>query len=178
MSAISERLGGSKATLYGYFPSKEALFVACVEEDIDAETVELVDQVRAIPDLRRSLEYLGRQFLPKVTGDRPIAISRMVASQPLESRIGLEFYERGLKQGWLKLCVYFEELMAAGRLRQGNAWIMAMHLKGLFEGEYVERRMLNAMIHELDAETIERTARDAVDVFLRAYGPQSVAYPD
>jgi len=53
---------------------------------------------------------------------------------------------------------------------------MAMHFKGLLEGEFVERRMLNALPHELDPQTVERVANDAVDAFLRAYGPQSVAY--
>jgi AcrR family transcriptional regulator len=30
MAQIAQRVGGSKATLYGYFPSKESLFVAAV----------------------------------------------------------------------------------------------------------------------------------------------------
>lgn len=173
MSAISQRLGGSKATLYGYFASKEELFVACLEEEIAAQTGELVAGMRAIPDLREALMHLGREFLTSVTGDRPIAVQRMVATQPRDSRIGLNFYERGLKPSWLRLCVYLEEQMAAGRLRQANAWVMAMHLKGLLEGEFVERRMLNAIPAQLDAATVERTTKDAVDVFLRAYGPEA-----
>ena len=31
MAALSERLGGSKATLYGYFPSKEDLLRAVIQ---------------------------------------------------------------------------------------------------------------------------------------------------
>ena len=34
MSTISERLGGSKATLYGYFKSKEDLLLAVVHHDV------------------------------------------------------------------------------------------------------------------------------------------------
>lgn len=173
MSAISSKLGGSKATLYGYFPSKEELFVACVEDDINVESSELLDAARAIPDLRAALEFFGREFLARVTSDRPIAIQRMIATMPRDSLVGLTFYERGLKQGWMKICVWFEEQMAAGKLRKANAWVMAMHLKGLLEGEFVERRMLNAMPRELDAATVDRATRDAVDVFLRAYGPES-----
>jgi len=174
MSAISQRLGGSKATLYSYFPSKEELFVACIEEDIDTESGEIVDGLRAIPDLREALLFFARAYLAKTTGARPIAIYRMVATQPLESDVGLRFYERSLKQAWLKFCVYFEEQMAAGRLRKGgNAWVMAMHFKGMVEAEHVERRMLNALPDELDEQTIQRVTRDAVDAFLRAYGPDA-----
>jgi AcrR family transcriptional regulator len=171
MSAISERLGGSKATLYGYFPSKEELFVACIEEDIEVESGELVEAARAIPDLREALLFFGRAYLAKATGKRPIAIYRMVATQPPDSDVGLNFYERGLKQGWMKFCIYLEDQMAAGRLRKGgNAWVMAMHLKGMVEAEHVERRMLNALPRELDSQTLDRVTRDAVDAFLRAYG--------
>ena len=176
MSAISQRLGGSKATLYGYFPSKEELFVACIEQDIDAESGEIVDALRAIPDLRDALRFFARTYLAKATANRPIAIYRMVSGLPADSDIGLNFYERGLKQGWLKFCLYLEDQKAAGRLRRdANAWVMAMHLKGMVEAEHVERRMLNALPRELDNQTLERISRDAVDAFLRAYGTEPVA---
>lgn len=172
MSAISQRLGGSKATLYSYFPSKEELFVACVQQGIDEESGELVEATRAIPDLRDALTFFARSFLAKATGDRPIAIYRLIANQPPGSQVGLNFYERGLKQGWIKFCLYLEEQIAAGKLRKGTAWVMAMHLKGMVEAEHVERRMLNALPHELDSQTLDRVTRDAVDAFLRAYGPE------
>lgn len=176
MSAISQKLGGSKATLYGYFKSKEELFVACVEEDIAGQAAEIAAAVRSFPELRDGLLHLGREFLQEVTSARPIAISRMVAGLPAESRVGLTFYERGLRPAWTRISIFFEDQMAAGKLRRANAWVMAMHLKGMLEGEFVERRMLNALPGELDAQTIEHVANDAVDAFLRAYGPQSVAY--
>jgi AcrR family transcriptional regulator len=172
MSEISKRLGGSKATLYSYFPSKEDLFVACVQAGIDEESGEIVEATRAISDTREALLYFAAAFLAKATSDRPIALMRLIANQPPGSGVGLNFYEHGLKQGWLKFCLYLEDLMAAGELRQGTAWVMAMHLKGMVEAEYVERRILNALPHELDRQTIQRISRDAVDAFLRAYGPE------
>jgi len=176
MAAISQRLGGSKATLYGYFKSKEELFVACVELDIAGEAEAVAEGIRAIPDVRDALLYLGREFLRRVTSARPIAIARMIAGLPAESRIGLTFYERGLRQAWIRISIWLGEQMLAGNLRRANGWVMTMHLKGLLEGEFVERRMLNALPDELDNRTVERVAEDAVDAFLRAYGPQSVAY--
>jgi AcrR family transcriptional regulator len=176
MAEISKRLGGSKATLYGYFKSKEELFVASVELDIAGEVETIAEKVRSFPEIYDALIYLGRAFLERVTSDRPIAISRMIAGLPADTRIGLTFYERGLRQAWMRIAVFFGEQMVAGKLRRANGWVMAMHFKGLLEGEFVERRMLNALPHELDQQTIERVANDAVDTFLRAYGPQSVAY--
>ena len=36
MAAIAARVGGSKGTLYNYFPSKEDLFLACVSRHCEA----------------------------------------------------------------------------------------------------------------------------------------------
>jgi AcrR family transcriptional regulator len=177
MSEIAKRLGGSKATLYGYFPSKEELFVACMEEEIAVESLDLATHARAIPDLRQALEHIGREVIRALTGERPVAVIRMVAGLPRESRLGLQFYERGVRQGWLKLSLYLEEQIAAGRMRPCNAWIATMHLKGMLESEYAERRTLNALPRELDRRVVERSARDAVDAFLRAYGPEPGAAP-
>src|SRR5262245_55941849 len=101
MQAISQRLGGSKATLYGYFKSKEELFVACVELDIAGEVEAVAEKVRSFAELQDALLYLSREFLRRVTSDRPIAISRMIAGLPADTRIGLTFYERGLRQAWM-----------------------------------------------------------------------------
>jgi len=173
MSQISERLGGSKATLYGYFKSKEELFLATVEQGIEVESGELIAAIRRIPDTRKALETFGRSYVEKATGARPIAVYRMIANLPADSGVGLTFYERGLRQGWIMFCLYVEDLIAAGQLRPCTAWVAAMHLKGMLEGEFVERRLLNALPRELDRQTIERVARDAVDAFLRAYGPEA-----
>src|ERR1700759_262923 len=53
MAQISERLGGSKTTLYSPFPTKEELVVACVQEDIATDTDVMMDAVRSTPDLHK-----------------------------------------------------------------------------------------------------------------------------
>jgi len=171
MAEIAERLGGSKTTLYSYYPSKEDLFVACIEEDLEADAGALVDLVRGIPDLRRALEEFGKAYLIKAMGPRPIANYRMLALMPAENGIGRRFYEQGLRQAWLRFAGYLAEQMGAGRLRPGDPWVMAMHLKGMLEAEHFDRQLLNAE-PEPHPATLERTADNAVEAFLRAYGPQ------
>jgi hypothetical protein len=72
----------------------------------------------------------------------------------------------------MKISIMLEEQMEAGALRRTNAWVAAMHLKGQLEGEFVEKRLLHAM-PPLDQATVDRISHDAVDVFMRAYGPES-----
>lgn len=171
MAEISERVGGSKMTLYSYFPSKEELFVACIEEDIEADAGQMVEAVRAIPDLYQSLETFGRIYLATATGPRAIANYRMLAGMPPETGLGRRFYDF-MRRGWLKLCHHFEEQIAAGRLRPEAPWTMAMHLKGMLEAEHFDRRLLNDE-PELDAATLEQTARNAAKAFVRLYGTEA-----
>ena len=176
MAEISGRLGGSKTTLYSYFPTKEDLFVACVQEEIEADTGEMINEVRAIGDLREAFERFGKHYLATATGPRPIANYRMVAGMPAESGVGRRFYEEGLRRAWLRLTTFLEEQIAAGRLRAADPWVMTMHLKGMLESELIDQRLLNAG-PEPDRATIARRASDAAEAFLRAYGPEDAPEP-
>jgi AcrR family transcriptional regulator len=170
MSAISERLGGSKATLYGYFPSKEELFMAAIEDEIEREAAQHESVLRSTADLREALEYLGRVDIANMTSMRPLSIYRMLASQPADSRVGRDFYENTVKPVWLDVAQMLQERMDAGELRRVDPWTAAMHLKGMYEGAWVDMRMLNAMPDGLTQAAIAEHARAAVDAFLRAYG--------
>src|SRR5438094_8467146 len=55
MAAISERLGGSKATLYGYFPSKEELLRAVLQCTVASEFDRIMQEFHEQPDLRAPL---------------------------------------------------------------------------------------------------------------------------
>ena len=175
MAEISERLGGAKATLYSYYPSKEDLFTACIEEDLEADAGELVELIRGFSDLRGALEAFGKAYLLKALNPRVVSNYRMLANQPAETGMGRRFYEHGLKRAWLRFCGYLAEQIAAGQLRRADPWVMAMHLKGMLEAEHLDQRLLNAAA-EPDLETLEQTARNAVAAFLRAYGARAAEH--
>src|ERR1700752_2976191 len=59
MSMISEKLGGSKPTLYGYFSSKEELLAATLVYDVTEEADRLMNEFLAEKDLRGGLIKLG-----------------------------------------------------------------------------------------------------------------------
>src|ERR1051325_8960566 len=92
MSMISEAVGGSKATLYGYFPSKEQLLAATLVYDVTEEADRLMKEVLAEQDLREGLVKLGIAYMTRRLSSAPIANVRMVSNQPAESTIGKQFY--------------------------------------------------------------------------------------
>ena len=64
MSEICTRLGGSKATIYNYFPSKEALFVEVMFQASEADFQNTMLALQAdSQDLPAALRTFGRRFL-------------------------------------------------------------------------------------------------------------------
>ncbi len=167
MSEIAARLGGSKATLYNYFKSKEELYAtAMVEESLGIfETfVKKLDPRRK--DIRRVLEEYGVSYLHFINAPGLIAKKRHTLSQGVVAALGPLLYERGPRYAWNKVAAYLSRLMQTGALRQCDPEIAALHLQGLLEAGVVEPAMFDTQ----PRLSIERAAPLAVEAFLRAYG--------
>ena len=172
MSDVAARFGGSKATLYGYFRSKEDLMLAVVQQDVAVDSGALVDLVTGASDLRTGLIHCGVGYMQRALGPRATATRRMIGGQPESSGLGLKFYDEAIKPAWLKLCAHLETVMGEGVLRRADPWTTTMHFKGLIDGELLELQGLNAL-PSIDADRIARTVEAGVDAFLRAYAPET-----
>ena len=162
MSAIAARVGGSKATLYGYFPSKEELLRAVLDHDVSGEADRLMQEFLAEKDLRSGLIRLGISFLShNHTRARNI---RTLVNQPIAE----EFYETVLRPAWQRLADRFATMMKEGRLKFADPWTTAMHWKGLNEWDMLERHLLSANA-SADPNDIVKAATAAADAFLMVY---------
>ena len=174
MSLISERVGGSKATLYGYFKSKEELLLATLDYDVNEQADRLMNALLSQDDLREGLILLGAGYMQRLLSARPISNVRIVAAQPEESGIGRIFYNNVLLPAWQRLARRFEMMMDEGRLRRADPWVAAMHWKGLVEWDMFDRRLMGA-ITEGDPDEIRQAAEKGADAFLALYGPEQEA---
>jgi AcrR family transcriptional regulator len=162
MSAISARVGGSKATLYGYFRSKEDLLRAVLDHDVNEEADRLLHEFLAEKDLRSGLVRLGISYLSR--HQARAASIRTVANQP----IAQEFYETVLRPAWQRLADRFAVMMKEGRLKFADPWTTAMHRKGLNEWDLLERHLLSAK-DASDPNDIVTAATAAADAFMKVY---------
>jgi len=177
MSQIAERVGGSKATLYSYFASKEELLLSVVtdmagtaSEDLVAQkTSEVLASLAPAEHFHAQLERLVMAELSVITSPDMLALRRLVQARGSKRGPSQIFFERGPKQLYLRVAAFLEQAMKDGHLRHADPWIAAMHLKGLIESEYVDRLMVGDII-TITPKMIRDAALRAVDVFWRAYG--------
>jgi AcrR family transcriptional regulator len=170
MSEIVKRIGGSKSTIYGYFPSKEALFVAVThaagEKHMDAAIAEMA--AHAGGDLGEVLTRFAEKLVSFLCSDETVAAHRMVLGEAGHSDIGQLFYDGGPKRGLMVIANVFRQAMERGELRRENPWIMAQHFGALINAEN-QYRWFCRDVAPLTKAQIKLTAERAVAVFLRAY---------
>jgi AcrR family transcriptional regulator len=169
MATISERLGGSKATLYGYFGSKEELLRAVLQCQVASEFDRMLHELHEQPDLREGLVRLGKAYLNKKLSSLPVANIRCLVNQPPCSTMGKEFYESVIRPAFERFAGQLQELMDQGRLKKADPWVALMHWKGLHDWDLFERRVIGAIGGPNDVD-VDKIATLAADAFLKIYG--------
>lgn len=169
MSTIAARVGGSKATLYTYFKSKEELFDAYVKRHCAWQR----EAMYALPgddeDIERALKRLGRNYLRSVLSDFSLRHFRMITAEAERSpEIGRNFYESGPANGIKLLAEMLTTARDNGELELDDAEVAAHQFLGLCQNRMLKARLCAAM----DAPTEPQIAKEvdgAVRVFLAAY---------
>ena len=127
MSTIAQRVGGSKATLYNYFSSKEELFAAVLANKC-AQLKILYNAQFEGGDLRAALQNFGEHFLQLLLQDQSVAAYRLVIAECGRlPELGRTFYEIGVTQGLEQLAAHFERAIAAAQLKRCDASLMARY---------------------------------------------------
>ena len=165
MAMIAERVGGSKTTLYGYFPSKEELFwdamVAAISAHQGEKVLGLLDPVE--PDVRKVLTAFGEAYLRLFTARAVVAVTRTAVSEgPTNKALSSLLYNRGPKRVIDAIANYLTELKKSGVVRDIDPRIGAVHLKGLFDAGIIEPLLFGTRPELSQAKAV----RAAVDAFL------------
>ena len=169
MSTIAAELGGSKTTLWTYFPSKDELFAAVIDSKIEAFRNALDEALIPTGGTAAALRRFGHVFLGKILTPSSTALHRLVVAEAERfPTIGEAFAVRGPDRVRSRLCRYMEEEMAARRLRQGDPMLAARQYLGLLQaGCYLDRLWRPMRARETD---IDGDVAGAVDTFMRAWG--------
>lgn len=170
MSEISERLGGSKATLYNYFQSKEELFLAVVQRKMDELYAELSYLPKQLNDLPKDLTDYGCRLLDIVLSKKYMALQRLTIAElarfPMVS--STEYDNR--RQAMLgPLSERLHDQMKLRRLRLADPLETSEVFWNLCSAS-IHRRLLMTTAPSLSKKEIRHIVKQAVAVFLAAYG--------
>jgi AcrR family transcriptional regulator len=169
MDEIAARMGGSKVTLYGYFPSKQQLFLEAAHYSGMRHLGPAYDELLpGSDDLPRVLRRFGEKFVSFICTPEAVGTYRMVVSQAGQSDIGRQFFELGPKRGEETVAAFLQAEMEAGRLKQADPSVVALHLTGLLQAEVLHRILLGANASPT-RQQIKQIVERAVSVFLAAY---------
>ena len=171
MSEVAARLGGSKTTLYGYFPSKEALFLGVIQHKmggrIDPVLNALAEKLGDEP--RDVLIELGQRLNEMTTRPDAAALSQIVMSQMGQPELAMQFWDTGPRRLYEAVEHYLRGLGAAGRLIVPQPKVATQHLLALYHAEIGPPFHSNNLRPPTRRGILSAVTR-AVDVFLRAYG--------
>ena len=172
MSEICARVGGSKATLYNYFASKEELFSEVMFVATDAEFAAVHNALdQSTEDIAQSLRQFGERFLTFIYSRRIRAERHLAISQSGRTELGRLVYERGVLRSQKLISRFLEAAMSDGKLRQADATVATQHLHSLLEAELLEP-FLHQQLGEVTAKQIGEITARAIDVFMAGYGPR------
>jgi AcrR family transcriptional regulator len=170
MNELAKRLGGSKATLYGYFPSKEALFTAVVRTHATqhlSEAAALLDnRIPANGTLEQILTQFGERMLYILTNDNSaMAVYRMVVAEAGHSDIGALFHSSGPQESVEKLALVMDAAMVRNELRASNPHLKALQFLALLTAE-IDGRIYQQHLEPIAILRIKEIVSAAVDQFL------------
>lgn len=169
MSQIASVVGGSKSTLYGYFENKEDLFLEVILSEID----QMVEQgaasiVNPSLPLFEKLRILGEQYLTFILTNDSIALRRIVTAISNKEGTGRKAYHQIIYDSWSHVTALIEQGMKEGKLKKGDPWEAATHLKRLFEYDLMDRRLLS-MDKKTSEESIQKAIKTGLAVFRSHY---------
>jgi len=169
MSDIRARIGGSKATLYNYFPSKEKLFFEVMHEATTHELEETVGALNAeATDLKQELLHFGKRFVSALYSPEAMAVGHLPIAESRRSESGKLSFERAILPLEKQVAEFLKKVMKRGELRNADAQIAAIHLLSLLESEFMQRALLG-VLKSVKLEAINAAVRRAVEVFLSGY---------
>jgi AcrR family transcriptional regulator len=167
MSAIAKKVGGSKATLYNYFSSKEEIFTAVMDSVADQMTIAF-ESLSTTVGIKPALFDFGCQYLTSLYSPELAMVTKMAYTEADKSDLGRHFFENGPKKGLAHLQRFLTYHVENRALKPCDTGIAALQLRALLEAELREQFALG-IIGQPDRQTIQDVVERAVDSFLTLY---------
>ncbi len=171
MSAIAAALGGSKGTLWAYFPSKEELFTAVVDQATTAFREQLSETLNPHGEIVPALRGFGLRLLEKIIMPDAISLHRLIVAEAGRfPELGRIFYERAPRLTVALLADFLAGAMERGQLRSDSPTDAAYFLMQMCMSR-CQQKLLLALTNRVSDNEIADEVDRALNLFMCVYAP-------
>ena len=172
MDDVLGAVGGSKRTLYQYFPGKEELFTAVITSVSDRTLSAF--HPHPVGDLRQTLVDLGTRYLGMLVSPEGLAVYRaMISEAPYLPDLANAFFEMGPRRVTDALVEVFAAHNGAGRARIAHPDQAAEQFVGMMRGNLHLAALMRNEVASPDqiARVIEGAVRTLLGGIMEAADP-------
>lgn len=174
MDQLVAEAGGSKATLYRYFSSKEELFDAIIADLTETTVTETSVEQLADRRLEDGLRAIGHATARGALSEQATVLFRLAVGESARfPRLAQVMFERGPAVSYARLRAFIAARVAAGEIHVDDPQIAAEQ----FLGGIVGHLQLRQALGQPPADPTQVTARveAGITTFLAAHRPSAPA---
>jgi len=170
MAEICQQVGGSKATVYHYFASKEELFQAFMFNEVDRHLKVVFALPEQSEDVAQTLFDLGMRFLELLTLTHTVDVFRLALHESRQfPEIGTFFYNTGPARSHAILTRFIARAVEQGKLVASDPMIAAEQFLMLCQAELTLPFQFGVR-PEPTREERSRIIQEAVTTFMARFG--------
>lgn len=171
MSGLIAEAGGSKATIYGYFQSKEKLFEEVIRQQLRELGRLLFDLPEETSNVEAALAEFGGKMVNLILDDTTQALKRICVHEACKfPELACVFFEDGAKMVITRLVDFIQRAHANGDLNAPDSEMAAWQFSVLCQAKYVHPCVILGK-GKPTTEQIRTAIAAAVRTFMAAFGP-------
>lgn len=172
MDMVSVQAGVSKATLYVYFPSKEDLFAAAIEEETKRINEEISGPFESLweseEDIEVVLRKIARTLVEMFLSERTIALQRAIyGALPRFRDVGQIVFGAGPSDLTERFAKFFATANEKGRLAIPDPMMAAKQFMSLARGEFDLTGIL--LLPRPSERIIKQSIEASIELFMARY---------
>jgi len=171
MADVATEAGVSKATLYVYYPSKEQLFAAVVDQERERNISQILAALDPDLPVREALPRFG-QMIAQTLGRPHVVQAHRIVIGVCERmpEIGRQMFEAGPRRVSRALGAYLETRIAAGELKIDDMDLATHQFLELCQASLIRPRLYGTIDKPVDDAEAAYVVASAMDMFLARYG--------
>ena len=159
MNNLVKRSGSSKSTIYKHFRSRQALFIAVLDEKLRDHLAPIENLDLTTLSIEEGLKLIGRTGIKVITSEDHINLCRIIYAEAGRiPYVGKTYYEHGPRRGMAGVANYLSTMVQRGRIRCADPSMAAEY----FWGMILHKPMLDGYCGVKDPLTT-REQKDYVD---------------